>query len=76
MEQYGILKCALVANSVPYKEVLPKTWKKDLGLSSDKEQSRRLAIQMFPQLKDKLKRKKDHGRAEALLLLYYGGATC
>lgn len=72
MEQYGILKCALVSCNVEYKEVLPRQWKKDMELDSDKEKSRFTAISLFPQVKDKLKRKKDHGRAEALLILEWG----
>lgn len=73
MEQFGVLKCALSAHNIPYEEVLPKVWKKEMGLDSDKEKSRALAIKLYPQCKDSLKRKKDHGRAEALLLLNYWG---
>lgn len=69
MEQYGTLKCSLVANNIPYIEVLPRQWKRDMGLSSDKEQSRFMAMELFPEMKPQLKRKKDHGRSEALILL-------
>lgn len=53
--------------------VRPSVWKKKLGLpkGATKEDSRQLALKWFPQLADKLSRKKDEGRAEALLLLYY-----
>jgi hypothetical protein len=51
--------------------VSPRKWKKALGLDSDKEKSRRLAIELYPELEHMLKRKKDHNRAEALLLAHY-----
>lgn len=48
----------------------PHVWKHSLGLTSDKEQARLRAMQLFPGAD--LRRKKDHGRAEALLLAWYG----
>ncbi len=46
----------------------PAQWKKDMGIppKSDKEYSRQLAQRLFPEVN--LHLKKDHGRAEALLL--------
>ena len=49
--------------------VRPAIWKRTLGLGKDKEASRLKAIQLFPTAD--LRRKKDHGRAEALLLAYW-----
>jgi Holliday junction resolvasome RuvABC endonuclease subunit len=69
---YGAALAVLAACGVPVHLVTPGKWKKALGLSSDKEQSRRRAIELFPKLADDLKRKKDDGRAEALLLAHYG----
>ena len=61
--------CTLV---VPDFEIVsPRKWKKELGLTSDKEQSRKLAIKLYPSMAFLLKRKKDHNRAEALLLAHY-----
>lgn len=51
-----------------YLEVEAQTWKKDLGLSKDKKESLDLARELFPHLVDELKRMKDNGRAEALLI--------
>eukprot|EP00798_Chlamydomonas_sp_ICE-L_P015945 gene15945-22079_t len=52
------------ANTVP-----PRHWKADWDLvGKDKEESRLLAINVFPHFKDMLKLKKHHGRAEALLI--------
>ena len=52
--------------------VLPQDWKKALGLTADKEEARALAAKLYPDLADKFKRVKDHGRAEALLMAHYG----
>lgn len=51
--------------------VRPRLWKDKLGLSSDKSQSLDLAREIFPDAADLLKRQKDDGRAEALLLVEY-----
>lgn len=65
----GTWRGMLAMAGVPYKLVTPQTWKKYHGLiGSDKEASRLLAIQGHPNVADRLARKKDHGRAEALLL--------
>lgn len=47
----------------------PAAWKRSFGLSSDKEEARSKAIQLFPMAP--LSRKKDHNRAEALLIAEY-----
>lgn len=44
-------------------------WKRRLGLiGQDKDVGRLLAIQRFPSAAHLLRRKKDHGRADALLI--------
>lgn len=55
--------------------VMPHIWKKAMGLTKDKEYSRTLARNAFPLAREKLKRKKDEGLAEALLLARYGYRT-
>jgi crossover junction endodeoxyribonuclease RuvC len=49
--------------------VTPSVWKRDLGLSKDKAASLDKARLLFPQAS--LKRQKDDGRAEALLIAYW-----
>lgn len=49
--------------------VRPQAWKKVLGVTADKETSLSLARELFPAAS--LLRKKDHGRAEALLIAEY-----
>ena len=58
---------------VEYYEPLPITWKSDLGVTSDKETSVKLAENIYEiKLRDYLKRGKVDDIAEALLLAFYG----
>jgi crossover junction endodeoxyribonuclease RuvC len=52
--------------------VKPSVWKAILGLSSNKDQSRYKAMELFPAAKDQFQRKRDDGKAEASLLAYLG----
>ena len=52
--------------------VTPATWKRHHRLGADKEQARALALRRWPALADRLARKKDADRAEALLIADYG----
>lgn len=67
-------RTACIALGIPYKMVTPTTWKRDLKIpvGSDKEASRVMAQQLFPDRIERLKYKKDHNYAEAALLGYYG----
>jgi hypothetical protein len=67
---YGLWLGILGALQIPYTPIRPGIWKKALGLAKDKEQARLRAQQLFPGAD--LRRRKDHGRAEALLLAWYG----
>lgn len=49
--------------------IKPQDWKKSLGLSKEKEASLYMARRLFPGAS--LERKKDHDRAEALLIAEY-----
>ena len=68
---YGTIRAVLACGMIPCELVSPAKWKKQLGLSSDKEKSRALALRLFPG-RGYFNRKKDHGRAEAALLAHYG----
>ena len=67
---YGLWLGILAALQISYTPVRPVVWKKAVGLGKDKEQARLRAQQLFPGAD--LRRKRDHGRAEALLLAWYG----
>jgi crossover junction endodeoxyribonuclease RuvC len=61
---------------IPVQRVQSTAWKRFYGLSSDKELSRLRAIALFPHRAERLARKKDDGRAEALLIAFYLCTTC
>jgi crossover junction endodeoxyribonuclease RuvC len=71
-KSYGALMGILSALRIPYTEITPQSWKKVMmaGQPKEKDASRYVAQQLFPD--QDLSRKKDHGRADALLLAEYG----
>lgn len=53
--------------------VRPGIWKKKMGLlKQEKSVSLDMARRLFPQNRDQFKLKKDHNKAEAALIAYYG----
>lgn len=70
---YGRLTAFLELRKIPYQEISPLQWKKQMGLSSDKQESILLARKLFPNIKLRSDRaKKDNDNiAEALLLAEY-----
>jgi crossover junction endodeoxyribonuclease RuvC len=72
---YGVILGTLAALEVPTQLVAPTVWKRHFSLSTDKEQSRALALRLFPAYVGQFARKKDHGRAEAALLALFGAET-
>lgn len=75
----GIVHGVLAANGIPMTLISPSLWKVKMGLqrspdelaSATKDRARDIAAKLFPHLADQFKRKKDDGRAEALLLAVY-----
>lgn len=68
-ESSGKAKAVLEALSIPYSRAIPAVWKRSFALiGADKDAGRQLALRRFPSAADQLKRKKDNGRADALLL--------
>ena len=57
---------------VPYTEVSPAKWKKDMQVPAQKDAAVLVASRYFPNCTDGWKRKMDHGRAEAALIALYG----
>lgn len=70
----GILRGVLLSAGVPLYQVTAAKWKRYFALDNDGEKSRAMAIRIWPTC-EKLTRKKDHGRAEALLLARYHQET-
>ncbi|EEF31549.1 conserved hypothetical protein [Ricinus communis] len=72
---YGLWIGILVASGFSVVPVPSLAWKNVFELSGSKfskDDSRKVASTLFPSLSSLLKRKKDHGRAEALLIAAYG----
>ncbi|KAM5584770.1 Holliday junction resolvase MOC1, chloroplastic [Rosa sericea] len=72
---YGLWIGILVGLGFSVVPVPSLLWKKNFELTgsmSTKDDSRRVASALFPSLSSELRRKKDHGRAEALLIAAYG----
>lgn len=71
---YGSVRGVVAALGVPVHLVSPTTWKRHFRLSADKEESRALALRLWPD-SGHFSRKKDHGRAEAALIARWGAET-
>ena len=67
---FGVWLGILATLGLAHTRIRPGVWKRALGLSGDKEQARLRAMQLFPGAD--LRLRKHHGRAEAILLGYYG----
>ena len=68
---YGIVIGVLAALSIPMVLVSPQTWKANAGIrGKDKDYARTLAQQLYPGAE--LGRKKDIGRADAILIARFG----
>lgn len=71
----GILEALFCSYSVSVTRVPPAKWKKALQVSSEKDSARARASQLIPDSSHWWTRKKDHNRAEAALIAYYGALT-
>ena len=71
-QTFGSIKgiCAALGLSIFY--VRPAKWKKHFNLiNSEKDASRTKVIEMFPRISNKLSRKKDNNKADAILIAQY-----
>ncbi len=70
----GLWVGIVAALRIPYEMVTPQRWKGVMmdGQGKEKDAARYRAQQLFPAIADQLARKKDDGRAEALLMAEYG----
>ena len=70
---FGIWIGILAGLEIPHTFVTPQAWKKALMQGvKDKDAARGRAQQLFPAATSQLSRKKDGGRADALLIAKYG----
>lgn len=70
----GFIEGVLHAFAIPYQLVTPQKWKKEFGLTGDKEKSVEVCKRLFPNVDlrrtDRCKKEHD-GMAEALLMAEY-----
>lgn len=72
----GAIEAVISCCGIPMTIVEPSTWKKFHGLhGGDKEGGRQRALQLFPAAHTLLARKRDHGRADAILLALAGARS-
>ena len=71
-QSFGVIKGICSAMQLPIHFVRPAKWKKYFNLiKTTKDASRSRAIEVFPKVSDKLKRKKDSNKADAILIASY-----
>jgi len=73
-ENFGFIRGLLHANKIPYELVTPKKWKKEFGVTSDKNTAIDVCRCLFPDvslLRTERCTKAHDGMAEALLMAEY-----
>lgn len=69
----GTIEAVLALLGIPVMLIEPTAWKRTHGLiGRGKEDSRQRALQLLPQADAFLRLRKDHGKAEALLIAMHG----
>jgi crossover junction endodeoxyribonuclease RuvC len=72
----GAIEAAIALSGLPVEIVEPSVWKRALRLpGKDKEAARQRALELFPGAHSLLARKRDHGRAEAILIAMFGSRS-
>ena len=75
-QSFGVIKGICAALSLPIYFVRPTKWKKHFNLiKTNKDASRTKVIEAYPEISDKLHRKKDSNRADAILIALYFSDT-
>ena len=68
-QSFGVIKGICAALSLPIHFVRPTKWKKHFNLiKTNKEASRTKVIEIYPEISNKLSRKKDSNKADAILI--------
>ena len=75
-QSFGVIKGICAALSLPIYFVRPAKWKKHFNLiKTNKDASRTKVIEVYPEISNKLHRKKDANRADAILIALYFNDT-
>ena len=71
-QSFGVIKGICSAMQLPIHFIRPTKWKKYYNLiNTSKDASRSRAIEIFPKVSEKLKKKKDTNKADAILISSY-----
>ena len=71
-QSFGVIKGVCSALNIPIYFVRPLKWKKYFDLvKTHKDASRTKAIQIYPHISDKISKKKDSNKADAILIASY-----
>ena len=75
-QSFGVIKGICAALSLPIHFVRPTKWKKHFNLiKTNKEASRTKVIEIYPEISNKLSRKKDSNKADAILIASFYNNT-
>ncbi len=75
-QSFGVIKGICAALNLPIYFVRPTKWKKHFNLiKTNKDASRTKVIEAYPEISNKLHRKKDSNRADAILIALYFNDT-
>ena len=75
-QSFGVIKGICAALSLPIYFIRPTKWKKHFNLiKTHKDASRTKVIEVYPEISNKLHRKKDSNRADAILIALYFNDT-
>mgnify|MGYP001574361091 CR=1 FL=1 len=73
---FGVIRGILAGLGIKRQYIIPAIWKKHFGLiGKEKDAARTKARELFPKTVHLLNRKKDIGRADAILIAEYGFRT-
>lgn len=68
----GIVEGILAALEIPYTLVAASVWTRAVGVNGGKDGARKRAAELFPSQTGWFTRSKDDGRADAMLIAFYG----
>ena len=75
-QSFGVIKGVCAALSLPIYFVRPTKWKKHFNLiKTNKDASRTKVIEAYPDISNKLSKKKDSNKADAILIARYFNDT-
>ncbi len=75
-QSFGVIKGICAALKMPIYFVRPMKWKKYFNLiKTNKDASRTKVIEIYPNISDKLSKKKDSNKADAILIARYFSDT-